>query len=70
MAQYFLDTDDYFQRGMQLFKTAYADEQHPIEELDELIEAMLNFAFDGYEIINENAEEELDETTTASNAGL
>lgn len=70
MAQYFLDTDDYFQRGMQLFKAAYADEQHPLEELNDLIEGMLNFAFDGYEIINENAEEEIDETTTASNAGL
>ena len=31
---------------------------------------MLNFAFDGYEIINEDADEELDDSTTADNAGL
>ena len=70
MAQYFLDTDDYFQRGIKAFKDAYIDVQHPEEKLDEMIEAMLNFAFDGYEILNENEEEQLDESTTAENAGL
>ena len=31
---------------------------------------MLNFAFDGYEILNEDAEEELDASTPADNVGL
>ena len=70
MAQYFLDTDEYFQRGIDAFKQAYASEQHPLEELEDTIEAMLNFAFDGYETVNENNEEELVATSIANNAGL
>ena len=31
---------------------------------------MLNFAFDGYEILNEDADEELDDSTPANNIGL
>lgn len=53
MAQYFLDTDDYFQKGINAFLDGYADENHPREELETLVETMLNFAFDGYEIIDE-----------------
>ena len=70
MAQYFLDTDDYFQQGISMFKQQYIDDGGTTEEIDSLIETMLNFAFDGYEIINEDAEEELDLSTSARNAGL
>ena len=70
MAQYFLDTDDYFQRGIAMFEDAYADANRSKEEIESLVETMLNFAFDGYEILNEDADEELDVSTTANNAGL
>ena len=71
MAQYFLDTDDYFQRGIAMFKDSYADVNHPKEEIETLVKTMLNFAFDGYEIINEDADEEdLDVSTTTDNVGL
>ena len=70
MAQYFLDTDEYFQRGIAAFLEAYESEEHPKEELEALVETMLQFAFDGYEILNEDAEEELDTSSTANNAGL
>lgn len=70
MAQYFLDTDDYYQTGIDMFKKAYASDEHPIEELNDLVTAMENFAFDGYEILAEEDPEKPDETTTASNAGL
>lgn len=33
-----------------MFKKAYASDEHPMEELNELVAAMENFAFDGYEI--------------------
>lgn len=70
MAQYFLDTDDYFQRGIAMFKDAYADVNHSKEEIESLIETMLGFSFDGYEILNEDADEELHTSSTANNAGL
>ena len=70
MAQYFLDTDDYFQRGIAMFEDAYADVNRSKEEIESLVETMLNFAFDGYEILNEDADEELDTSSTANNAGL
>ena len=70
MAQYFLDTDDYFQRGIAMFEDAYADANRSKEEIESLVETMLNFAFDGYEILNDDADEELDVSTTANNAGL
>lgn len=69
MAQYFLDTDDYFKRGIKMFTDMYK-EKMPDIDVDSLVEAMLNFAFDGYEILNEDAEEEIDVSTTANNAGL
>ena len=51
-----------------MFKDAYADVNHPKEEIETLVETMLNFAFDGYEIINEDADEEnLDVSTTTGN---
>ena len=59
MAQYFLDTDDYFQRGIAMFKDAYVDVNHSKEEIESLVETMLNFSFDGYEILNENVTEEV-----------
>lgn len=70
MAQYFLDTDDYFQRGVEMFLDSYSKDDYTREELKQMIEVMLNFAFDGYEILNEDAEEELDTSSTANNAGL
>ena len=59
MAQYFLDTDDYFQQGISMFKQQYIEDGGTAEEIDSLVETMLNFAFDGYEILNEDADEEL-----------
>ena len=70
MAQYFLDTDDYFQQGISMFKQQYIEDGGTAEEIDSLVQTMLNFAFDGYEILNEDAEEELDTSSTANNAGL
>lgn len=70
MAQYFLDTDDYFQQGISMFKQQYIEDGGTAEEIDSLVQTMLNFAFDGYEILNEDAEEELDSSSTANNAGL
>ena len=70
MAQYFLDTDDYFQRGVEMFLDSYSKDDYTREDLKQMIEVMLNFAFDGYEILNEDAEEELDTSSTANNAGL
>ena len=70
MAQYFLDTDDYFQQGISMFKQQYIADGGTAEEIDSLVQTMLNFAFDGYEILNEDAEEELDVSTPADNAGL
>ena len=70
MAQYFLDTDDYFQQGISMFKQQYIADGGTAEEIDSLVQTMLNFAFDGYEILNEDTEEELDTSSTANNAGL
>ena len=70
MAQYFLDTDDYFQQGISMFKQQYIEDGGTAEEIDSLVETMLNFAFDGYEILNEDADEELDTSTPADNVGL
>ena len=70
MAQYFLDTDDYFQQGISMFKQQYIEDGGTAEEIDSLVQTMLNFAFDGYEIINEDADEELDDSTPANNVGL
>ena len=58
MAQYFLDTDDYFQQGISMFKQQYIEDGGTAEEIDSLVETMLNFAFDGYEIIPDDAEKE------------
>ena len=70
MAQYFLDTDDYFQQGISMFKQQYIADGGTAEEIDSLVQTMLNFAFDGYEILNEDAEEELDVSTPTNNVGL
>ena len=49
MAQYFLDTDDYFQQGISMFKQQYIADGGTAEEIDSLVETMLNLVFDGYE---------------------
>lgn len=51
MAQYFLETDEYFVKGLEMFKEARADGEITAEMLDEMIKNMLDFAFDGYEHI-------------------
>lgn len=53
-----------------MFKEAYVDERHTAEDIDAMVESMENFAFDGYEILDEEADEVLDESTSADNAGL
>lgn len=70
MAQYFLDTDDYFQQGISMFKQQYIADGGTAEEIDSLVQTMLNFAFDGYEILNEDADEKFDASTSANNVGL
>jgi hypothetical protein len=52
MAQYFLETDEYFVKGLESFKQAYIDENRSEQDIDMLIENMKNFAHDGY-VINE-----------------
>ena len=54
MAVYFLETDEYFTKGLQMFKESRADANLPMEELDKMIEQMLSFAHDGYVTIDEN----------------
>jgi hypothetical protein len=51
MAQYFLETDEYFVKGLEMFKEARVDAEITSEMLDEMIKNMLDFAFDGYEYI-------------------
>jgi len=40
-----------------MFKDAYVGVNHSKEEVESLVETMLNFSFDGYEILNEDVEE-------------
>lgn len=49
MAQYFLESDEYFIKGIESFKEARVDTEVTSEMLDEMIKNMLDFAFDGYE---------------------
>lgn len=49
MAQYFLESDEYFIKGIESFKEARVDTEVTLEMLDEMIKNMLDFAFDGYE---------------------
>ena len=49
MAQYFLETDEYFVKGLEMFKEERADGEITAETLDEMIKNMLDFSFDGYE---------------------
>lgn len=49
MAQYFLESDEYFIKGIESFKEAYCDANNTKEKLDDLIEAMYKFAEDGTE---------------------
>jgi hypothetical protein len=51
MAQYFLESDEYFIKGIESFKEARVDTEVTSEMLDEMIKNMLDFAFDGYELI-------------------
>lgn len=53
MAQYFLENDEYFTKGVEQFKEAFREE---IENVDELVEQMQAFAEDGYETVEVEAE--------------
>ena len=74
MAVYFIETDEYFTKGIQMFKEARADSILPIEELDKMIEQMLDFAHDGYvttdektQMINVENEEQQNEVKEENN---
>lgn len=54
MAVYFLETDEYFVKGLESFKQAYIDANRSEQELDILIENMKNFAHDGYVTVDKN----------------
>lgn len=53
MAQFFLETDEYFVKGLQMYSEAAVDENTSKEDIDELIETMKNFAHDGYVTLND-----------------
>lgn len=52
MAQYFLESDEYFKRGIAAFKEEFVKMGHTEEEYNTLVENMCNFALDGYETID------------------
>lgn len=56
MAVYFLETDEYFVKGLESFKQAYIDENRSEQEIDMLIENMKKFAHDGYVIVDEKSQ--------------
>lgn len=56
MAVYFLETDEYFVKGLESFKQAYIDENRSEQEIDVLIENMKKFAHDGYVIVDEKSQ--------------
>lgn len=58
MAQYFLESDEYFIKGIESFKEAYCDINNTKEELDDLVEAMYKFAEDGTEQVEVLEDEE------------
>ena len=62
MAQYFLESDEYFQRGIDLFKTEFIGMGHTEEEFEAMKESMLAFSFDGYETIDVVPPNEQEET--------
>lgn len=53
MAQFFLETDEYFKKGLELFTEMYK-EKDPTVDIDSMVDTMLNFAFDGYVILDED----------------
>lgn len=54
MAQYFLENDPYFVRGVQMFKTQFAEQ---IEDMDTTIQQMLQYAEDGFETVLDDEEQ-------------
>ena len=70
MAQYFLSTDDYFQRGIAAFKRHYIEQGHDEEQLNALIEQMKMFAEDGFEIVEVDAETAQDLTDVSEDNSL
>lgn len=53
MAQFFLETDEYFVKGLQMYAEAAVDANTTKEDIEELIETMKNFAHDGYVTLND-----------------
>lgn len=48
MAQFFLETDEYFTKGLQMYAESLIDEDTTEEDVNDLIETMKNFAHDGF----------------------
>lgn len=48
MAQFFLETDEYFVKGLEMYAEAAVDANTSKEDIEALIETMKNFAHDGY----------------------
>lgn len=54
MAQYFLENDQYFVSGIEMFKTQFADQ---IEDMESIVQQMLQYAEDGFETVLEEDEQ-------------
>ena len=58
MAVFFLENDKFFMRGLQAFQQHKAqEEQHDAQELQEMIDQALTYAFDSYETVQAEQEE-------------
>ena len=53
MAQFFLETDEYFNKGLQMYTEAMTASGSSASDISELIENMKNFAYDGDVTVNE-----------------
>lgn len=53
MAQYFLESDEYFMNGLQMYTEAMVANGSSKDDIESLIENMKNFAYDGDVTVNE-----------------
>ena len=53
MATFFLETDEYFTKGLQMYMEAMVANGSSKDDIESLIENMKNFAYDGDVIVNE-----------------
>lgn len=56
MAQFFLETDEYFVKGLQMYAQSAVDENTTEDDVNDLIEKMKNFAHDGYVILDDEGD--------------